>query len=270
MHEPVAFVYEGFEPYIFVSYSHQDSNIVMPLIRGMQRHGFRIWYDAGIEHGNLWQENIANRLEHCSCMLILLSRSAVESHHCRNEIVYGADRRKPMLVVYLDDCILTPGLQLLLGSIQAINRNIFSNDSLLLESLCKEKMLINCIDRNAQKVEQDLYEVNVTIEALGTALDRISQKPMLLNLNRLQEFSEAYHLLEKAAEECGALLTYHLHEPYQFCGAISICGEDLVFTNSADLSKAILLASNVEIYPKTDGTIQMNFSFNNLASPIAD
>ena len=52
-------VYEGSEPYIFVSYAHKDAAMVMPLITGLQDRGFRVWFDAGIEAGTEWPEYIA-------------------------------------------------------------------------------------------------------------------------------------------------------------------------------------------------------------------
>ena len=57
--------YEGNEPYVFVSYSHKDSDRVQPLIQELKERGFRIWYDAEIEAGSEWPEYIARRLLNC-------------------------------------------------------------------------------------------------------------------------------------------------------------------------------------------------------------
>ena len=57
---PVA--YEGTEPYIFISYSHKDSNVVFPAIRALQEAGYPVWYDAGIQAGSEWPEYIASHL----------------------------------------------------------------------------------------------------------------------------------------------------------------------------------------------------------------
>lgn len=45
--------YEGKEPYIFISYCHNDQSVVFPLLEMMDRAGFRVWYDGGIQ----WGEN---------------------------------------------------------------------------------------------------------------------------------------------------------------------------------------------------------------------
>ena len=35
--------YDGMEPYVFISYSHRDSNAVVPLIQNLQNRNFRVW-----------------------------------------------------------------------------------------------------------------------------------------------------------------------------------------------------------------------------------
>ena len=41
--------YEGKEKYIFISYSHSDSEIIIPILEELNSNGYRIWYDDGIE-----------------------------------------------------------------------------------------------------------------------------------------------------------------------------------------------------------------------------
>ena len=50
--------YEGNEKYIFVSYSHSNSDKVAPILEKLNDEGFRIWYDEGIEWGTEWPESI--------------------------------------------------------------------------------------------------------------------------------------------------------------------------------------------------------------------
>lgn len=44
--------YEGDEKYIFISYSHQNGDIVAPILEKLNSEGLRIWYDEGIEWGD--------------------------------------------------------------------------------------------------------------------------------------------------------------------------------------------------------------------------
>ena len=45
-------IYNGDDPYIFISYSHRDTELVWPILLQMQRDGYRFWYDDGIEAGS--------------------------------------------------------------------------------------------------------------------------------------------------------------------------------------------------------------------------
>ena len=78
---PIA--YEGSEPYIFVSYSHRDSDAVMTAIEALQKEGFRVWFDGGIEAGSEWPEYIASHLKNSACVLTFISNQFVDSHNCR-------------------------------------------------------------------------------------------------------------------------------------------------------------------------------------------
>lgn len=37
--------YEGSEPYIFVCYAHEDSNVVYPEIQWLNEQGVNVWYE---------------------------------------------------------------------------------------------------------------------------------------------------------------------------------------------------------------------------------
>ena len=41
--------YQGHEPYIFISYSHSDSDAALKIIKALSEAGFRVWYDNGID-----------------------------------------------------------------------------------------------------------------------------------------------------------------------------------------------------------------------------
>jgi hypothetical protein len=54
--------YEGSEPYIFISYSHKNKDVVLPVIEALQNSGYNVWFDIGIEAGSEWPEYIATHL----------------------------------------------------------------------------------------------------------------------------------------------------------------------------------------------------------------
>ena len=67
--------YEGSEPYVFISYSHKDSDRVFPILQRLQAEGIRIWYDKGIEWGSKWDNYIARRVHNCDCVIAFLSNN---------------------------------------------------------------------------------------------------------------------------------------------------------------------------------------------------
>ncbi len=110
--------YEGKAPYLFVSYSRKDAGIAYPLIERLARAGCRVWYDAGIQTGTDWPEVIAEHLSGCGAILTLMSQNGMESHNCRNELIYAVEAGKPLIPVLYQDVVLTRGIRLMTGSVQ--------------------------------------------------------------------------------------------------------------------------------------------------------
>ena len=71
-------IYNGNEPYIFISYAHRDNDRVLPLIEALQQRGYRVWYDAGIAAGTEWPEYIADRLDGSACVVAFIASSVLK------------------------------------------------------------------------------------------------------------------------------------------------------------------------------------------------
>lgn len=113
--------YIGEEPYIFVSYAHKDSEVVMRAIALLQQSGFRVWYDEGIDPGSEWPSAIAKYLERCSYLIGFISANSLASQNCTCELYTAYNEHKRILVVYLEDVQLEGGLKMQLSSRQAIH-----------------------------------------------------------------------------------------------------------------------------------------------------
>ncbi|OUQ46913.1 hypothetical protein B5E64_02520 [Drancourtella sp. An12] len=94
--------YVGPEPYIFVSYSHQDREQVYSILGMLQRNGFRIWYDEGITGGANWRLMIKDRIKCSECMLLFSSADAVGSTAVTIEITTANNFEIPIICVSLD------------------------------------------------------------------------------------------------------------------------------------------------------------------------
>ena len=136
--------YKGKEKYIFISYAHKDSERVLPILEAMQRAGFRVWYDTGIEAGTEWPAYIEESLEKSSVVIAFLSHHSVESVNCRNEINYALLKQKEMLVIYLEDTELRYGLGLQLNALQSLFKFRHQTERSFLDELLKAQILQEC------------------------------------------------------------------------------------------------------------------------------
>jgi TolB-like protein len=121
--------YTGAAPYFFVSYGHDDAELVHPEIRALQDAGFKLWYDEGIHVGVVWRQAIADALSNAAGMIFLATRSSVESDNCLKELNFALDEGKPVLVLKLDDTRLPSLMRLSLSDRQMLDRSDFSDDA---------------------------------------------------------------------------------------------------------------------------------------------
>ncbi len=94
--------YEGKRPYLFISYSHRQSDEVIDTIRILHEKRYRVWYDEGIPAGSDWPKNIELHMRSCSAVLFFLSESAMASPNCRSEICTALSLRKRVVVIPLE------------------------------------------------------------------------------------------------------------------------------------------------------------------------
>lgn len=112
--------YRGKEPYVFISYAHNDKDIVFPEIKRFNEAGFHVWYDEGIAPGNEWSDEIAQALTKCTVFVVMLTPVSAPREAVLNEISFALDEGKPLLAIYLEDTELPPGLRLRISRKQAI------------------------------------------------------------------------------------------------------------------------------------------------------
>lgn len=152
-------VYEGSEPFVFVSYAHKDSDIVLPLVRGLQERGFRMWYDGGLEVGAEWPDYIAEHLEKCSCVLAFASANFGNSHNCRREVNFAIELRKDPIVIYLEDREkLGAGMRMQLGALHAMFYDRYPDADAFLNELSAAEIIRPCREAAApepQAVQPD-------------------------------------------------------------------------------------------------------------------
>jgi hypothetical protein len=97
--------YEGKRPYIFISYSHRDSDRVLRIITGLHQKRLRLWYDEGIPAGSDWPKNIERHMRDCKAVLFFVSAAALSSPNCYSEIRTAVRSGKPVLLIPLEKAV---------------------------------------------------------------------------------------------------------------------------------------------------------------------
>ena len=140
--------YEGDEKYIFISYSHSNSDIVASILEKLNSEGFRIWYDEGIEWGTEWPESIASHLKNCEVFMAFHSRASIVSPNCRQEINYALKMKKGIgiLSVYLEEVELSEGLDMQLSPFQSTFPFQYENSDEFFDRLTNTGILQSCRD----------------------------------------------------------------------------------------------------------------------------
>jgi len=111
-------------------------------------------------------------------------------------------------------------------------------------------------------------ELDAILLALGDEIEADESRTSVLNPVRMRELLYTYKAVKLLVRGSSAKVTYKLHQPFQSMGSVSITGKEILMRNPVNFIRAAKFASNVEAYPKTDGTVCMTFTFHNLTVPI--
>ena len=77
------------QPFVFLSYAHREAENALALVSVLRASGCRVWYDEGIEAGQVWDECLEDRIRHSSLFLACVSPVYEASRYCRREIKFA-------------------------------------------------------------------------------------------------------------------------------------------------------------------------------------
>jgi len=108
--------YAGVEPYLFVSYSHRDSDLVYTVLNALHDRKYRLWYDESCETGNDFRDELRERIRDAEAVLLFVSEASMASPFCGMEIIVAREYGKRLYPIYLDDAAVPPAFQILLAN----------------------------------------------------------------------------------------------------------------------------------------------------------
>ena len=150
--------YLGNDPYIFVSYSHKNKNVVYPFIAALQEH-YNVWFDEGIHYGQEWETEIAEKLENCTVFLYMITEESLDSANCKDEIHFVRELGKPFLNVLVNkDTVLPKAFTFRYGRYQMCSLFAFSSCEEAVDDLAKKCEALGQMERKSAQKKQNFED----------------------------------------------------------------------------------------------------------------
>lgn len=161
--------YEGNEKYIFISYCHEDGDMVFPIVKRLQEEGYRIWLDTGTRGGEIWRKIIVDHLNNCELFMFFVSENSVNSRPCNKEL--GLAESKPILPVMLEPTELSNETAYGIVEFQVLKYFEFDDMEVFYRELFESKGIEQCRSISILEDKQNEYQEKAKYKEL---LERIS------------------------------------------------------------------------------------------------
>ena len=114
------------------------------MIEALSSHRFNLWYGRDPENGSDDPEVVATKLIGSEVVLSFISADAANSSVFRQELNYAIVKNKKIIVVYLSDIQLSPGLEMQLAHLPSVFKFKCSDDSEFFSESLKNKACVIC------------------------------------------------------------------------------------------------------------------------------
>ena len=92
------------KPYIFISYSHKNRDVVLQIIKTLYESGWKIWYDEGLTIGDRYDITLESHVKNCAAFLLFITEQSVDSHYVLdNEIPWAIEAKRPIIKCIIDE-----------------------------------------------------------------------------------------------------------------------------------------------------------------------
>ena len=82
------------KPTVFLSYAHADGKRAQQLAAALTLRGYTLWWDTLIEGGASYAKSIREALESADAVVVLWSKTSIESDWVADEAAQGRDRKR--------------------------------------------------------------------------------------------------------------------------------------------------------------------------------
>src|SRR5512141_1132332 len=88
--------------YIFIGYSHEDSDFAEHLETLLHEQGFETWRDNKLVVGEQWRQAILKAVESCAAMVIVMSHRSEKSMEVMREFLHADLYGKRIFPILID------------------------------------------------------------------------------------------------------------------------------------------------------------------------
>ena len=133
------------KPFVYAVFSDNDSERVLPILQRINEEGVSFWYSEKFTKKEI------KRIEAAFSCVLFISNSSFQDKRVRNCIEHAVKHNKKILSIYLEPTPLSPGLELLLNSMQSMNIGDFADDEVFFEKLKSAQVFSSVKITPAQK-----------------------------------------------------------------------------------------------------------------------
>lgn len=167
--------YSGKNKFIFVSYSHRDTEIVLPFIANLQKQ-YNVWFDEGIHFGKEWEDEIAEKLLKCELFIFMVSENSLASSNCKDEIHMAREKGKNFINVMMKPTDVSDAFALRYSRYQTCKLYTYSDyESAIRDMESKCEWFSSCLKEHPKDVENDVTPIVHVKEV------KIEEKPVEKN-----------------------------------------------------------------------------------------
>lgn len=129
-------------------------------------------------------------------------------------------------------------------------------------------MVSDLNDKQFMSEEEAAAAAEEALYFIAEAVQQDEEGTHIANIKRLKDVKLVYKLLKYITSGEQLQIFYELNKPYTSMAYISVVGKELRFDHPEWFALCSNMASNVEIYARMNGCVQVNFTFNGFTSKI--
>ena len=122
--------------------------------------------------------------------------------------------------------------------------------------------------RDDELTEEEQREMDAILLSIGEMIEEQESGLSVVNEQRALEFVTCESYLRKHLKGKGLRIEAIPNDGYASVGVIRVLAKELIIEEPERFAKVAELASNYEIYPRTDGKIMLAFTFYGMTNKI--